>query len=142
MVNNRKDILPELKVVEPESELGGSVLSNGVPRELVPLPCSPPVDISTLDQLDHVGKLGFPIFILLMTLKIMSTCGDLHLQHCWINSCCNSPAEETVPLSTSGSVVVAEPRPAPSFLKITVPDQISPLTVRHSDKGCFLSFFV
>lgn len=59
VVNNRKDILPELKVVEPESELGGSVLSNGVPRELVPLPCSPLVDISTLDQLDHVGKLGF-----------------------------------------------------------------------------------
>uniref|UniRef100_H2UQ97 WD repeat domain 90 n=1 Tax=Takifugu rubripes TaxID=31033 RepID=H2UQ97_TAKRU len=97
------NILPELKVVEPESELGESVLSNGVPRKLVPLPCSPPVDISTLDQLDHVGKLGFQIFILLMTLKIMSRCGDLYLQHCWINPCCYSPAEETVPLSTSGS---------------------------------------
>ncbi|XP_029702490.1 WD repeat-containing protein 90 isoform X2 [Takifugu rubripes] len=98
VLSNRSASKTELKVVEPESELGESVLSNGVPRKLVPLPCSPPVDISTLDQLDHV-------------------------------------AEETVPLSTSGSGVVAEPRPAPSFLKITVPDQTSPLTVRHSDKG-------
>lgn len=140
VVINWKNILPELKVVEPESELGGSVLSNAVPRKLVPLPCSPLVDISTLDQLDHVGKLGFQIFILLLTLKIMSRCGDLYLQYCWINPCCYSPAEETVPLSTSGSGVVAEPRPAPSFLKITVPDQTSPLTVRHSDKGCFFVF--
>ncbi|CAG04360.1 unnamed protein product, partial [Tetraodon nigroviridis] len=41
------------KTAQPESELSESPLSNGAPRKVVPLPSSPPVDISTLDQLDQ-----------------------------------------------------------------------------------------
>lgn len=118
-------------------------MSNGVPRKMVPLPSSPPVDISTLDQVDHAGKLGF-------LLCFVINCQNEVYMRMFIAARLSiktheliifSPVVEPVPVPSSGSAVLSEPRPSSSFLKMTVADQTSFLTTHHSDRGSyFLSF--
>ncbi|XP_063748546.1 WD repeat-containing protein 90 [Eleginops maclovinus] len=91
---------PAPKSVQPHTEVNGVRLSNGMPRQTAPLPSSPPppLDISTLDQVDQ-GVLGS-----------LSICDDT----------------QTVP-HASVAEPPSDPRPPSSFLKVTELTDTSPL---------------
>ncbi|XP_028424157.1 WD repeat-containing protein 90 isoform X2 [Perca flavescens] len=96
------------KSVQPDAEVSGVQLSSGMPRQTAPLPSSPPppLDISSLDQVDQevLGSLS----ICDETLTIPAT---------------------TIP--ATGSCPSSDPRPAVSFLKVTELVNTSPLNTSH-----------
>ncbi|XP_039991620.1 WD repeat-containing protein 90 isoform X3 [Xiphias gladius] len=102
------------KSVQPDDEVSGVQLSNGMPRQTAPLPSSPPpqLDISTTDQVDQ-GAFGS-----------LSLCDD-------------TPTIPTVPVQATGSSPSSDHRPASSFLKVTELVNTSPLNTSHIDTGLF-----
>lgn len=47
--------------VQPDAEVNGAQLSNGMPRRAAPLPSSSPphLEVSALDQVDQEGQFSF-----------------------------------------------------------------------------------
>ncbi|KAM3859558.1 LOW QUALITY PROTEIN: WD repeat-containing protein 90 [Diretmus argenteus] len=91
---------------QPEPKVNGMRLSSGMPRETAPLPSSPspPLDISTIDQVDQEA-FGFL-----------------------------SPPQASPPVPTSGSGLSSVSRPAMSFLKVTELTNSSPIDTSQVDE--------
>ncbi|XP_056222733.1 WD repeat-containing protein 90 [Seriola aureovittata] len=97
------------KPVQPDAEVSGVQLSNGMPRQTAPLPSSPPpqLDISTNDQVEQA-------------FASVSLCDD-------------TSTIPTIPVQVTGSGPSSDPRQATSFLKVTELVNTSPLNTSHID---------
>ncbi|CAK6964162.1 WD repeat-containing protein 90 [Scomber scombrus] len=106
----RESYIFAAKSVQPEAEVNGVQLSNGMPRQTAPLPTSPPprLDVSTMDPVEN-GALGS-----------LSFCDD-------------TPTITTTPVPATDPASSSNPQPAMSFLKVTEVVNASPLNTSHLD---------